>query len=86
MVRYWTKCFRVIRKVEYRISVRKREVSVISEDEDFIDVGVLTYTHDALTDLENPKLKTKIPNPNLVVGDRFVEFNVSDNERWRVSY
>jgi len=71
---------------QYLISIRKREVSVIAEDEDFIDIGVLTYTHDALTDFENPRLKTKVSNPNLLVGDRFVEFNVSDNERWRVSY
>ena len=70
---------------QYLISVKRREVSVISEDEHFIDIGLLTYTQDALTGFENPRLKTKLSNPNLLVGNRFVEFNASENEPWHVS-
>ena len=71
---------------QYLISVKRREVSVISEDEDFVDIGFLTYTHDALSDFYNPKLKTKVANANLVVENSFVEFSPSENERWRISY
>jgi hypothetical protein len=71
---------------QYLISLSRREVSVISEDEEFLDLGFLTYTHDALADFENPKLKTKLAKPNLVIGNRFVEFSASENERWRFSY
>lgn len=71
---------------QYLISARKKEVSIISEDEDFFDVAILTYTHDDLTNLENPDIKRKLLNPNLVVESRFVEFTSADGERWHISY
>jgi hypothetical protein len=71
---------------QYLISMKRREVSIISENEDFIDVGLLTYTHHALTNFDNPKIKTEVPNATLVIGDRFVEFSSSEGARWHVSY
>jgi hypothetical protein len=71
---------------QFLISVKKKEVSVISEDEDFIDVGFLTYTHDALTNLEDSKIKQGVVEPNISVSAGVVEFTSSKGERWRISY
>jgi len=71
---------------QYLISVKNKEVSVISEDEDFIDVGFLTYTHDVLASLEDSKIKQRLAEPNLSVGAGVVEFAASNGERWRISY
>jgi len=72
--------------IQFLISVKKKEVSVISENEDFLDVVFLTYTQDDITNLENSKIKQKLLNPNLIVGDRFVEFTSEDGEHWHISY
>jgi hypothetical protein len=71
---------------QYLISVKKKEVSIICEDEGYIDLGLLTYTHDALTNLDNPKIRTKLSDPGLVIGDRSVEFVPAEGERWHISY
>jgi hypothetical protein len=71
---------------QYLISVKKNEVSVISEDEDFVDFGVLTLTRDDLSNLENSEVKVRLSNPSLFVGDRVVEFTSAEGERWHISY
>ena len=71
---------------QFLISIVKKEVSVISEDEDFLDVVFLTYTQDDITNLENSKIKQKLLNPNLIVGEKFVEFTSKGGERWHISY
>ena len=69
---------------QYLISVKSRAVSIISEQEDFIDVGFLTYTHDALANFGNQQIRTEVPNANMLVGDKFVEFSSPKGERWHV--
>jgi len=72
---------------EYLISPQKKEVSVISEDYDFIDIDFLTYTRDDLVNYKYSKVKkTVLPNANLVVGNRFVEFTSPEGEHWHVAY
>ncbi len=71
---------------QFLISVDKKEVSVIREDEDFFDFGLLTYTRDDISNLENSKIKQKLLNPNLIVEDKFVEFTSEEGKRWHISY
>lgn len=71
---------------QYLISFKKQEVSIISEDADFMDIGFLTYTRDDLVDVKYPRIKTTLSNPNLVLGNKLVEFTSTEGERWHVSY
>jgi len=71
---------------EYLISPRKSEISVITEDYDFIDIDFLTYTRDDLVNYKYSKVKTVVPNSNLLVGNRFVEFTSPEGKRWHVAY
>lgn len=71
---------------QYLISVKKKEVSAISEDEGFIDIGFLTYTRDALTSLEDSKIKQTIVESNFRAGAGAVEFTSTEGERWHISY
>ena len=70
----------------YLISPKKKEVSVISENYDFIDVGFLTYTRDDLVNYKYSKVKTVLPNSNLLVGNRFVEFTSPEGKHWHIAY
>jgi len=71
---------------EYLISPKKNEVSVIMEGYEFIDIGLFTYTRDDLVNYKDSKVKTVLPNSNLLVGNRFVEFTSPENKRWNISY
>jgi len=72
---------------EYLISPKKKEVSTISEDYDFIDIDFFTYTRDDLVNYKYSKVKkTVLPNSNLIVGKGFVEFTSSEGKRWHVTY
>jgi hypothetical protein len=72
---------------EYLISPKKKEVSTISEDYDFIDIDFFTYTRDDLVNYKYSKVKkTVLPNSNLIVGSGFVEFTSSEGKRWHVTY
>src|SRR5437870_675557 len=71
---------------EYLISPKKKEVSVISEGYDFIDIGFLTYTRDDLVNYKYSKVKTVLPNSNLLIGNRFVEFTSPEGKHWHIAY
>jgi hypothetical protein len=71
---------------QYLISPKRNEVSVISEEYEFIDIEFLTYTRDDLVNYRYSKVKTVLPNSNLLVGNRFVEFTSPEGKRWHIAY
>jgi hypothetical protein len=71
---------------QYLISPKKKEVSVISGDAHFIDIGLFTYTRDDLVDVKYPSIKRAVSNPSLIVGNRFVEFTSLEGQHWRIAY
>lgn len=69
-------------QTQYLISLKNREVSIISEDYDFLDIGIL-FTNKALAYENAPNVRSKF-NTDLTIGADFVEFTDIRGRRWRV--
>ena len=68
-------------QTQYLISLKNPEVSIISEDYDFIDLGVVTKQ--ALADETAPNMRGKF-NTDLTIDGDYVEFTDNSGSRWRV--
>ena len=69
-------------QTQYLVSLKKREVSIISEDYNFIDVGIL-FTSQNLADTDAPNITSKL-NTDLTVDGGFIEFTDIQGRRWCV--
>ena len=69
-------------QTQYLVSLKNRDVSIISEDYNFIDIGIL-FTNKALVYENAPNIKSKL-NTDLTIGENFVEFTDVGGRRWRV--
>lgn len=69
-------------QTQYLVSLKNREVSVISEDYNFIDIGIL-FTNEALAYENTPSVRSRL-NTDLTIGTNFVEFTDVRGRRWRV--
>ena len=69
-------------QTQYLISLRNGDVSIISEDYNFIDIGIL-FTNKALAYENAPNIKSKL-NTDLKIDENFVEFVDVRGRRWRV--
>ena len=68
---------------QYLISIKNQEVSIIKDVGDFINLGIL-YTSESLADTDDPRIKTKLNDSNLLITDEFIKFTSGDNEHWLV--
>ena len=69
-------------QTQYLISLKNREVSIISEDYNFVDIGIL-FTNKALAYENAPNFRNNL-NTDLTIGTDFVEFTDVRGRRWRV--
>ena len=69
-------------QTQYLVSLKNGDVSIISEDYNFTDIGIL-FTNKALAYENAPNIKTKL-NTDLTIGKKFVEFTDVRGRRWRV--
>ena len=69
-------------QTQYLVSLKNRDVSIISENYDFLDIGIL-FTNKALVYENAPNIKSKL-NTDLTIGENFVEFTDVGGRRWRV--
>src|SRR5882762_4112823 len=71
---------------QYLISPRNNEVSIITEEARFMEIGLFTYTRDDLVNAKYPNIKHAFSDSKLSVGNQFVEFTSVEGEHWRIAY
>ncbi|MGI8655525.1 MAG: hypothetical protein ACR2LC_09925 [Pyrinomonadaceae bacterium] len=88
-------CFRSLREdifcphqdhgQQYLISLNRKEISVVSEDEDYTDFAAFLYTSKDIANLNSLSTKRKLPDTQLMFGNGFIEFNPPENGHWHIS-
>lgn len=67
---------------EYVICVRKQEVNVVKDSGGFIDLGIV-YTSEPLANSDDPQVKIKITDSNLIITEDTIEFTDRENyQNW----